>query len=76
MKLRRRQFLHLAAGGLMLGTARAADQRYVMKISGPTIHDAPHLFMKDYAAAVERDSGGRIKPEVYPASQLERIPII
>jgi TRAP-type C4-dicarboxylate transport system substrate-binding protein len=74
MKLRRRQFLHLAAGGLMLGTARAEDQRYVMKISGPTINDAPHLFMKNYAAAVERDAGGRIKPEVYPASQLGSIP--
>jgi TRAP-type transport system periplasmic protein len=74
MKLRRRQFLHLAAGGLMLGTARAEDQRYVMKISGPTINDSPHLFMKNYAAAVEKDSGGRIKPEVYPASQLGSIP--
>ena len=74
MKLRRRQFLQLAAGALTLGTARAEDQRYVMKISGPTINDAPHLFMKIYAAAVERDSGGRLKPEVYPASQLGSIP--
>jgi TRAP-type C4-dicarboxylate transport system substrate-binding protein len=45
-----------------------------MKISGPTINDTPHLFMKNYAAAVERDSGGRIKPQVYPASQLGTIP--
>ena len=29
---------------------------------------------KNYAAAVERDSGGRIKTEVYPASQLGSIP--
>jgi TRAP-type C4-dicarboxylate transport system substrate-binding protein len=74
MKLRRRQFLHLAAGGLMLGVARADEKSYVMKISGPTVNDAPHLFMKNYAAAVEKDSGGRIKPEVYPASQLGSIP--
>jgi TRAP-type transport system periplasmic protein len=74
MKLLRRQFLHLAAGALTLGTARAEDQTYVMKISGPTINDAPHLFMKSYAAAIEKDSGGRIKPEVYPASQLGSIP--
>src|SRR6201987_1496519 len=75
MKLPRRQFLHLAAGGaLTLGVARADDQSYVMKISGPTINDAPHLFMKNYAVAVEKDSGGRIKPEVYPASQLGSIP--
>jgi TRAP-type transport system periplasmic protein len=74
MKLPRRQFLHLAACALTLGTAHAQDKSYVMKISGPTINDTPHQFMKNYAAAVERDSGGRIKPEVYPASQLGSIP--
>ena len=74
MTILRRQFLQLAAGALTLGTARAEDKSLVMKISGPTINDAPHLFMKNYAAAVERDSGGRIKPEIYPASQLGSIP--
>ncbi len=74
MKLPRRQFLHLAAAALTLGAARAEDSKYVMKISGPTINDAPHLFMKNYAAAVERNSGGRIRGEVYPASQLGSIP--
>jgi TRAP-type transport system periplasmic protein len=74
MKLRRRQFLHLAGGALTLGIARAQDKTYVMKVTGSTINDAPHLFMKNFAAAVERDSGGRIKGEVYPASQLGSIP--
>jgi TRAP-type transport system periplasmic protein len=77
MRLPRRQFLRLAAGALALDTERAThaeDNKYVMKISGPTINDAPHLFMKNYAAAVERDSGGRIRGEVYPASQLGSIP--
>ena len=45
-----------------------------MKIGLPTINDAPHQFAKDFAAAVEKDSGGRIKGEVYPASQLGSIP--
>jgi len=59
----------------LLGAARAADDRtYVMKITLGTINDAPHQFAKNYAAAVERDSGGRIKVEVYPASQLGSIP--
>jgi TRAP-type C4-dicarboxylate transport system substrate-binding protein len=49
-------------------------QTYVMKISLPTINDVSHQFAKNYAAAVERDSGGRIKTEVYPASQLGTIP--
>ena len=63
---------------LMLGPARAQDSNqtktYVMKVTTPTINDAPHLLAKNFAAAVERDSGGRIKSEVYPASQLGAIP--
>ncbi|MGB7034081.1 MAG: hypothetical protein WBD71_01030 [Xanthobacteraceae bacterium] len=43
---------------------------YVMKISLATVNDQLHAFAKDYAAAVEKDSGGRIKGEIYPASQL------
>ena len=51
--------------------ARAADEKtYVMKISIATVGDALHQYAKDYAAAVEKDSGGRIKTEIYPASQL------
>jgi TRAP-type C4-dicarboxylate transport system substrate-binding protein len=67
-----------AAGALILllslDTARAQDKAYVMKVTTATINDAPHQYIKDFAAAVERDSGGRIKPEVYPASQLGSIP--
>jgi TRAP-type transport system periplasmic protein len=33
-----------------------------------------HQYAKNLAAAVEKDSGGRIKSEVYPASQLGSIP--
>ena len=34
----------------------------------------PDTFARNYAAALEKDSGGRIKVEVYPASQLGSIP--
>jgi TRAP-type transport system periplasmic protein len=57
-----------------LAAAQAQDKTYVMKVTTPTINDAPHLLAKNFAAAVERDSGGRIKSEVYPASQLGSIP--
>jgi TRAP-type transport system periplasmic protein len=57
-----------------LGAAQAQDKTFVMKVTTPTINDAPHLLAKNFAAAVERDSGGRIKSEVYPASQLGSIP--
>jgi TRAP-type C4-dicarboxylate transport system substrate-binding protein len=50
------------------------DKAFVMKIGIPTINDATHQFSKNFAAAIERDSGGRIKPQVFPASQLGTIP--
>ncbi len=45
-----------------------------MKMSLATINDAQHQWVKDFVAAVEKDSGGRIKGEIYPASQLGSIP--
>jgi TRAP-type C4-dicarboxylate transport system substrate-binding protein len=48
----------------------ADDKPYVMKLSLATVNDPLHEFAKNYAAAVEKDSGGRIKVEIYPASQL------
>ena len=53
--------------------ARAAEP-IVMKIGTATLNDMQHEFMKRYAAAVDKDSKGRIKVEVYPASQLGSIP--
>jgi TRAP-type transport system periplasmic protein len=54
--------------------ARAADDKtFVMKIGLATLNDALHRYANEYAAAVEKDSGGRIKVEVYPASQLGSI---
>jgi TRAP-type transport system periplasmic protein len=74
----------LAAGALVLSlvlssaAARAQDKTqdkaYVMKITLPTLHDTLHQVALNYAAAVEKDSGGRIKTQVYPASQLGSIP--
>jgi len=59
---------------LSLGAARAQEKTYEMKISTPTIHDVPDTFAANFLAAVEKDSGGRIKGQVYPASQLGSIP--
>jgi TRAP-type C4-dicarboxylate transport system substrate-binding protein len=47
---------------------------YVMKLSTATVNDIQHEWMKRFAAAVEKDSSGRIKGEIYPASQLGSIP--
>src|ERR1700733_13343034 len=59
---------------LTVGGARAQDTTYTMKITLATLNDQIHAFAKNYAAAVEKDSGGRIKTELYPASQLGAIP--
>lgn len=54
--------------------AMAQQKTYLMKISTPTIHDIPDKWSANFAAAVEKDSGGRIKAQLYPASQLGSIP--
>jgi len=56
------------------GAARADDKTYVMKLGIATINDAQHEWCKRFVAMVEKDSGGRIKGEIYPASQLGSIP--
>jgi TRAP-type transport system periplasmic protein len=57
------------------GAARAqAPQPIVMKISLAALNDPLHQFAKDFAALIDKDSGGRIKTEIYPASQLGSIP--
>jgi TRAP-type transport system periplasmic protein len=63
--------LSLALG---LGAALAQDKTYTMKISLPTINDPSYFFAKAYAAALEKDSGGRIKAQIFPSSQLGSIP--
>ena len=51
-----------------------ADKTFVMKLGAATINDTQHEWLKRFAAVVEKDSGGRIKGEIYPASQLGSIP--
>src|SRR5215470_10075382 len=55
---------------LTSSAARAEDKTYVMKLGIATINDAQHEWCRRFVAMVERDSGGRIKGEIYPASQL------
>jgi TRAP-type transport system periplasmic protein len=59
---------------LTLDAARAQDKTYVMKLGTATINESQHEWCKQFAAMVEKDSGGRIKGEIYPASQLGAIP--
>lgn len=69
MIVKRRGFVTwvAAAGGTFILSlsvtlsARAADDKtYVMKIALATLDDSLHQYAKNYAVAVENDSGGRI----------------
>ncbi len=53
---------------------RAQNSPIVMKLATATLNDGQHLWMKIFAERIEKKSGGRIKAEVYPASQLGSIP--
>ena len=56
-----------------LNAAWAQDKTQVMRITLATQNDPFHQFAKNYAAAIEKDLGGRLKTSIYPASQLGSI---
>ncbi len=64
------------AGALASFSANAAQaaQTYVMKLSTATVNDPQQEWLQRFAAAVAKDSGGRIKPEIYNGSKLGSIP--
>ena len=54
--------------------APVAAQTYTLKIGNATINDVQHEWQKRWGARVEQRAGGRIKVEIYPASQIGSIP--
>jgi hypothetical protein len=66
--------LLLFAGTTAAQEPRADNKTFIMKLATATLNDGQHEWMKRFAAAIERKSGGRIKAELYPASQLGSIP--
>ena len=56
-----------------IGTA-SAQQQHTMKLSTSTSGDALVQWLNNFAKGVQASSGGKIKAEVYPASQLGSIP--
>jgi TRAP-type transport system periplasmic protein len=71
---RRTVFALTAALAFPAAASAESAEPYVMKLSTATVNDHQHQWLKSFAAAVEKDSGGRIKAEIYPASQLGAIP--
>lgn len=54
--------------------ASAQDKTFTMKLSTATVNDTQHEWLKRFTALVEKNSNGKIKGEIYPASQLGSIP--
>ena len=78
MTNRSRQFLIRLRGGIAIIALGAASivgaQTVTMKLSTSTVGDAGHEWMKLFKAGIEPRAGGKIKVELYPASQLGQIP--
>src|SRR5260370_38924960 len=67
-------FLAVALLAAAPGSAAAQDKSMTIKLATATLNDAQHEWMKRFAAAIDKTSDGRIKSEIYPASQLGAIP--
>jgi TRAP-type C4-dicarboxylate transport system substrate-binding protein len=52
----------------------AQSSPVVMKLATPSLNDSQHEWLKRFAVAIEKNSSGRLKGEIYPASQLGSIP--
>ena len=56
------------------GGAAAQDKSMTIKLATATLNDTQHEWLKRFAVAIEKNTNGRIKAEIYPASQLGAIP--
>ena len=69
--------LPMTAAGVALASCLATSalaQSFVMKFGTATVNDPQHEYIKIYKEEIEQRSGGRIKVEIYPQSQLGPIP--
>jgi TRAP-type C4-dicarboxylate transport system substrate-binding protein len=56
------------------GGGAAQDKSMTIKLATATLNDAQHEWLKRFASAIEKSTNGRLKGEIYPASQLGSIP--
>ena len=73
--LRAFAFLLVAAlFATLAGCTDAQEKSTTIKLATATINDTQHEWLKRFAVAIEKNTNGRIKAEIYPASQLGAIP--
>ena len=66
--------LALAVSAAVLNIPDANAQEYTMKFGTTSVNDPQTEFLKMYKEELERQSGGRIKVELYPQGQLGPVP--
>src|SRR5258706_3044855 len=66
-------FLAAALLATLPGTGAAQDKSITIKLATATLNDAQHEWMKRFAVEIDKTTNGRIKSEIYPASQLGAI---
>ena len=64
----------LALSFICAGAVAQDSKTFVMKLATATLNDGQHEWMNRFSAAIAKNTDGRIKAEVYPASQLGAIP--
>ncbi len=55
---------------VLSGALAEGNPPIVMKLSTATLNDVQHEWMKRFAVAIDKNTNGRIKAELYPAGQL------
>jgi TRAP-type transport system periplasmic protein len=63
-----------ASGIIAMPAIGRAQQTFTLKFASATINDVQHEYQKRFKERVEAKAGGRLKVELYPASQLGPIP--
>lgn len=66
-------FVLLALFGLA-GISPARAQSSTIRVATATLNDVQHEWMRRFAVEIEKTSNGRLKAELFPASQLGSIP--
>ena len=64
----------VALGGLAQGGPASAQQPFVLKFGNQTQNDVQHEYMKVFKVKLEEASKGRIRVDLFPASQLGPFP--
>ena len=74
MSVMKRRLTAIATATLAALLSQAASAQTVMKLANATVNDVQHEWQKVFAAELTKRVGDKVKPQIFPASQLGAIP--